>query len=403
MQISARYQAVYELLVEIFKDEKPADNIINDYLRRRKYIGSKDRRFITDTVWNIIRRRMRLEFEACSKSPRMVLLCYLKNEDFDIAADGTQYGLAPVTKDEKAQLKNLNNEVYPDYAGLECPEWLYKKINNDALLQAMQHPAPVDLRVNMADRREVKNRLKNEGLFFANTPYSPLGLRSEERVNLNNCIAYQEGLCEVQDEASQLAAILCDVSADDKVIDYCAGAGGKSLAIAAINRNEGQILAHDYDWNRMDAIKDRAQRLGIRNIKLVRDVEDIDFDRFIIDAPCSGTGTWRRSPDAKFRLTPERLAVLNQTQAEILETAYKHTKKGGKIIYITCSILPDENENIVLNFADKHSDIKFVEHNKLWQKKLDVPFPFNEARFIKLAPHTTGTDGFFFCMMQKGE
>lgn len=403
MQISARYQAVYELICEIFKDEKPADNIINDYLRRRKYIGSKDRRFITDTVWNIVRNRMRLEFEAETENPRMILLAFLKDEDWDIVADGSQYGLASVSKDEKLKLKNLNTAVYPDYVALECPEWLYLKINNRALLEAMQHVAPLDLRVNMADRNEVKNRLKHEGLFFALTPYSPLGLRSEERVNLNNCIAYQEGLCEVQDEASQLAALLCDVSAEDKVVDYCAGAGGKSLAIAAINHNEGQILAHDYDWNRMDAIKERAQRLGIRNIKLVRNVEDKDFDTFIIDAPCSGTGTWRRSPDAKFRLTPKRLAELNKTQSEILETAYLHTKQGGRIVYITCSVLSDENEDRVLDFVKKHSDVRFVNHQTLWQRKIDTPYPFSENRFIKFAPSTTGTDGFFFCMMIKGK
>ncbi len=401
MQISARYQAVYEILTEVFKNERPADNVINDYVRQRKYIGSKDRRFIIDTVWQVIRNRMKLEFDIKSKSVRDVLLCYLKNEDFDIVADGSEYGLAALTKEERQNLKNLSDEVYPDYVNDECPKWLYEKIANPALVKSLNAKAPADVRVNMENRDVVRNKLKQEGLFFSLTPYSPYGLRSEERINLNNCVAYQEGLIEVQDEASQLASVLSDVSSDEKVVDYCAGAGGKSLAIAAINHNEGLIYAHDANWNRMDVIKDRAARLGIRNIKIIKNVDDCDFDKFIIDAPCSGTGTWRRSPDAKFRLTQNRLAEIIKVQSEILETAYLHTKHGGYIVYITCSILAEENENQVLAFAKRHNDIEFVNHKQLWLKKIDKPYVFDDERFLRFSPLVTDTDGFFFCMMRK--
>lgn len=401
MQISARYQAVYEILTEIFKDLYPADRIINEYLRARKYIGSKDRRFITDTVWDIIRHRFRLEFAAQSKDVRKILLVYLKNEDFEIVADGSAYGLASLSVVEKRWLKGLSEREYPPYIEHECPQWLYEKINNFRLLQMLNKNAPADLRVNMASRDEIKRRLQAEGLFFAFTPYSPYGLRSEERINLNNCVAYQEGLVEVQDEASQVAALLCDVSPDEKVVDYCAGAGGKSLAISAYNRSEGAIQAYDKNWNRMDVIKKRAERLGIRNIKLVTSVEDLDYDCFIVDAPCSGSGTWRRSPDAKFRLTPEKISELNSVQTDILEFALRHVRKGGKIVYMTCSILADENENIVENFVNRHADVGFVDHEKLWQKKLDMRYPFAEKRFIHFSPLATNTDGFFFCMMEK--
>lgn len=401
MQISARYQAVYELISEIIKDEKPADNIINEYVRHRKYIGAKDRRFIVETVWDILRRRMRLSFAAQSRDPRKILLYYLKDNDLDLVADSSSYGLAALSKEEKNWLKNLPEDVYPEYVEYECPQWLYEKISHPALIQSLNQTAPADLRVNMAERSSIKKRLQAEGLFFTETPLSPLGLRSEERVNLNNCSIYQEGLVEVQDEASQLVAILSDISPDDKIIDYCAGAGGKSLAIAALNHNEGFIQAHDLNWHRMDVIKDRASRLGIRNIQLIRQIEDTDYDCFLIDAPCSGSGTWRRSPDAKFRLTPEKLQQLNQTQAEILETAYKHTKTGGRIIYITCSVLADENENIVQDFIAKHSDVSFADHQQLWLKKMESAYPFNEKRFIRFSPLTTNTDGFFFCMMHK--
>lgn len=401
MQISARYQAVFEILSQVFKDEKPADNIINEYVRHRKYIGSKDRRFIVDTVWDIIRHRMRLEFDAKSKDVRKILLIYLKNEDFDIVADGSEYGLKSLSKEEKNWLKSLSDDVYPEYVENECPKWLFEKLNSFALAQALNTTAPADLRVNMENRESVKKRLQNEGLFFSFTPYSPYGLRSAERVNLNNCMAYQEGLVDVQDESSQIAAILCNVSADERVIDYCAGAGGKSLAIAAINRNEGTIFAHDANFNRMDAIKDRAARLGIRNIKIVRKLDVDPYDKFIVDAPCSGSGTLRRAPDAKFRLNENKIAELNKEQLSILETAYHNTKKGGYIVYMTCSVLTEENENVVNAFKQKHTDINFVNHQKLWEKKLDTPYPCNSENYVQFSPLTTNTDGFFFCMMKK--
>lgn len=401
MQISARYQAVFEILREVFKDEMPADNIISDYVRQRKYIGSKDRRFIINLVWNVIRRRMRLTFEAGCSDVRKILLLYLKDEDFDIVADGSPYGLACVTREEKLWLKGLKEVVYPEHVGCECPKWLFDKIANTGLVKSLQNTAPADLRVNMADRMAVKLRLQNEGLFFSETPYSPFGLRSEERVNLNNCAAYQEGLVEVQDESCQIATVLCDVRPEEKVVDYCAGAGGKSLALAAINRNEGEIHAHDLNWNRMDAIKNRAMRLGIRNIKLIRGLDDSDYDCFIIDAPCSGSGTWRRAPDAKFRLSPEKLSHLVQTQMQILQTGFEHIKPGGRLVYMTCSVLPDENEQIVSRFVENNKNASFADHQHLWLKKFDMPYPFNERRFIKFSPHTTNTDGFFFCVINK--
>ena len=400
MQIAARYQAVFELVTQIFQDAKPADNIINDYVRKRKYIGSKDRRFIVETVWDIIRHRMRLEFDARSKDVRKIMLTYLKNEDFDIITGG-QYGLAALSADEKKWLKSLNEDVYPDYVENECPRWIFDKVNSVAMIQALNSNASADLRVNMCDRDKVKQQLEREGLIFSKTPFSPYGLRSSERVNLNNCIAYHEGMVDVQDESSQVAAVLCDVSPDEKVVDYCAGAGGKSLAIAAINRNEGVIYAHDFNFNRMDVIKDRAQRLGIRNIKIIRKLDDENYDKFIIDAPCSGSGTFRRAPDAKFRLTPKKIEELNKTQLEILDIAYKNTKKGGYIVYMTCSIFSDENEHIVKAFKQKYHDIVFINHQKLWEHKFDTIYPFAETDFIKMSPMTTNTDGFFFCMMKK--
>ena len=402
MQISAKYQAVLEILQKVLLDQYPADNIIKEYMRNRKYIGSKDRKFITNTVWNIIRHRSRLEFDCGCCEARMLLLTYLKDEDFDIIADGSQYGLAQLTKEEKVKLQNLNPEVYPEYIEKECPKWLYEKINDPVLVQALNTTASADIRANMISREDAKNKLQKEGLFFALTPYSPYGLRSEERINLQNCVAYQNGEIEVQDEASQLGAILCDVRADMKIIDYCCGGGGKSLFLGALLNNSGTIFAHDKNPKRMDGLKDRAIRLGIKNIKIIDKITTQDkFDRFIIDVPCSGSGTWRRSPDAKYRLTPKQLKGITQAQKEILEIAAEHLNDSGRIVYMTCSVLPEENEGRIEEFLQNHQEFTTVNMAKLWERKLEMPYIFNEERWLKCSPLTTHTDGFFVCVLKR--
>ena len=400
MQLSARYQAVFELLEEIFKDRLPADILVNQYMRERKYIGSKDRRFILDTVWEIVRRRMRLSFEAESDEARKILLVFLKDEDFDIITGG-QYGLKPLSSDEKKWLKSLKENVYPPHVALEFPKWLYERIGDEGLMRSLNEKATVDIRANFVSQEELKNRLKSEGLFFSKTPYSPFGLRSEERINLNNCVSYQEGLFDLQDEACQVACVLINPRSSEKIVDYCAGAGGKSLALGAILKNEGLILCHDVNFNRMDAIKARAERLSVKNLRLVKKVEDSDFDCFVVDAPCSGSGTFRRSPDGKFRLSPERLSELVQIQEDILETAYQHTKKGGRIVYMTCSVLSEENEERVEKFVLKHDDVSFFDHQELWENKIEVKYPFSTSKYLNFSPILTNTDGFFFCMMKK--
>lgn len=402
MQISAKYKAVLEILQKVLQDQYPADNIIKEYMRNRKYIGSKDRKFITNTVWDIIRHRSRLEFDCGCCEARILLLTYLKDEDFDIVADGSEYGLSPLTKEEKNKLQNLNQEVYPEEIENECPKWLYEKINDSALVQALNTTASADIRTNMVSREDIKNKLQKEGLFFSLTPYSPYGLRSEERINLQNCIAYQNGEIEVQDEASQLGAILCDVRSDMKIIDYCCGGGGKSLLLGAILNNSGTIFAHDKNPKRMDGLKDRALRLNIKNIKIIEKINPQDmFDRFITDAPCSGSGTWRRSPDAKYRLTPKQLKAIEQAQKEILDIAAEHLTDNGRIVYMTCSVLPEENEGRIEEFLQKHPDFTTVDMAKLWERKLEIPYPFAEKRWLKCSPLTTHTDGFFVCVLKR--
>lgn len=400
MQKGAQYQAVWELISEIFKDKIPADNIINAYVRERKYIGSKDRRFITETVWKIIRNRRKLVFDAGSNEPRRVLLTYLQDEDFDLLCGG-EYGLAPLSKEEKEWLIRRNEEVYPAAVEAECPDWLFDKVKDIHLLKALNEPASADLRLNKGSRARVIEQLQGEGLYFVPTPYSPIGIRSAERVNLNNCVAYKEGVIEVQDEASQLAAILADVRPEHKIIDYCCGAGGKSLTMAFLMNRQGKIQIHDINRSRLEAVKERAVRLDVKNLEIIDEVGDRDYDRFVVDAPCSGTGTWRRSPDAKYRLTPETLKELNKTQVKLLEKAFNHIRRGGRVVYITCSILRDENEDIIEAFLSRHADAAPVNLRHLWEDKLDGRYPGQDDFMLRMNPLLTRTDGFFVCILEK--
>lgn len=401
MQKGAQYQAVFELLTEIFQDKAPADRIISAYLRGRKYIGAKDRRFITDTVWAIIRRRRRLAFDARSEDPRRMLLYFLRGEDFDVLCTGGEYTLPPPNEQERQWLKTENEDPYPPAVEAEVPDWLYDKIQDMALLKALNEPAPADLRINTVSRESMIKKLRAEGLFFRPVCYSPYGIRSDERVNLRNCTAYLDGEIEVQDEASQIAAILADVRPEHKTIDYCCGAGGKTLMMSFLNQNRGEIDVHDIEPRRLEALQERAARLKVSNFKIINVLTARDYERFIVDAPCSGSGTWRRSPDAKYRLTPARLTELTAIQSEILETAYQHTRPGGRIVYFTCSVLKAENEDVVSAFMAKHPEIKPVNLRELWAKKINGTYPGTDAFHLHLNPLVSGTDGFFVSIMEK--
>ena len=402
MQTGARYQAVLDLITEIFKNEQPADGIINEYLRSRKYIGSKDRRFISETVWQLVRNRRKLEFDSQSTDPRKILLFSAKDRLAEVF-DGSTYGLTPLSAEEKVWLQQENDLSYPPDVEAECPDWIFAKIPDLEFCKALNQPAEADFRAHGHHREEVISRLTAEGIAAYPMPYAPQGFRVRERFALGNCAAYQEGWFEVQDEASQIASLLCDVRPEHKIIDYCCGAGGKSLALSDLLHNQGHILSHDINAQRLENIKPRIARLGVKNIELTDFVAttDRDFDRFIIDAPCSGTGTWRRAPDAKFRLTPQKLHGLTKIQAEILQIGADKTKCGGRIIYITCSILPEENEDIINAFLQEHSEFVPLDLAKLWEEKINAPYPHHNKNMLRMSPLTTNTDGFFITVLEK--
>lgn len=401
MQNGARYQAILEILTEVFEDRLPADKIINDYVRNRSYIGSKDRRFIVDWVWRIIRNRLKLSFDVRSDEPRLVLL-YALRDKLNEVFDGATYGMAPLTDAEKNRLLAENEDPYPDYVEAECPKWLFSKIKDMAFCKALNEPATTDLRAHGVSREELKQKLQREGIDVSLGRYAPQCLQMSGRLVLNNCMAWQDGLFDVQGEASQIAVCLAEVCPEHKIIDYCCGAGGKALAMSDILHNQGHILAYDIDPKRLEALKPRLARLKVKNIELTDVVADSDkeFDRFILDAPCSGSGTWRRAPDAKFRLTESKLKNLTRTQAELLEIAARKTKAGGRIVYMTCSVLRDENEDIVEAFVRKYPQFKPVNLKSIWEKTLLGTYPCRSEVFLRLSPLTSGTDGFFVCILE---
>ncbi|MBR5154342.1 MAG: RsmB/NOP family class I SAM-dependent RNA methyltransferase [Alphaproteobacteria bacterium] len=404
MKEASRIQAIIEVMDEIIKDLNPADNILDEYFKKRRYIGSKDRRFIADEAWKIIRNRMKYtEMLSPYFDARLLVGLHFINSDLELLFNSEEYAPMKLSKLEKETLKKAEEvEDLNEFSLYECPKWLFDKFDNKRLLESLNEPAYLDVRANLTSREKAKERLKKEGLFFSYTPLCPIGLRSYDRINLNNCITYQDGDIEVMDEASQIIALLCNVKKHHKVIDYCAGAGGKSLAIGALLNNEGVIFAHDINAKRLAKINKRAERLGIKNIKLVENVKDDDFQRFIIDAPCSGSGTWRRSPDAKFRLTLKKLEETTKTQEEILEFGANHVKDGGELIYITCSVFPEENEEQIEKFLKKHPNFEVLNHKELWKDILDINvYPFDSERYLKFSPLNTKTDGFFFCALKK--
>lgn len=404
MKDASRIAAVIEVITEVLEDKTPADLILDKYFKQRRYIGAKDRRFIADSVWQIIRNRLKYTEQLQGLiTPRLLAALAFINDDLDLLFNGEEYAPALLSKEEKKALEKAKTFTsFSNEALLECPKWLYEKIANPALIEALNTTAPLDVRANLTSRESANARLKKEGLFFSFTPFSPIGLRSTERVNLNNCMAFQDGEIEVMDEGSQILALMCKVKPHHKIVDYCAGAGGKALAFGAFMQNDGVVYAHDISQERLNRIKKRAERLDILNIKIVNEVKDCDYDRFIIDAPCSGSGTWRRSPDAKFRLTEEKLKEIDQTQQELLEFGAKHTKPGGRLVYMTCSVLKEENEQQIISFLAKHPEFVTVNHETLFKETLDLPlYPFDSDRWLRLSPLTTKTDGFFFCALQK--
>ncbi|MBI3443818.1 MAG: RsmB/NOP family class I SAM-dependent RNA methyltransferase [Magnetospirillum sp.] len=437
MTPAARLQAAIEVLTEIEKSAKPADSVASLYFKQRRYIGAKDRRAIADVIWRVLRRQARLDWwlehldhperpNAEGKGgarARVLADMSLEGIAFDPELfRGQHSAYAPEPPERRvmdmllASKSPFHRDMPPHVKG-EYPQWLTPRLSAlygdrlDAEMGAMRDEAPLDLRVNTvkADRGQAIKALAKEGIKSELTPLSPLGLRLFSRVPLVQVQAWRDGLIEVQDEGSQLVALLTGPKPGQAVVDYCAGAGGKTLALAAAMENKGRLVACDVAEWRVDRAGDRLRRAGIHNVtkRVISGEADkwikrsaASFDRVLVDAPCTGTGTWRRNPDAKWQLGEKDLMELVIRQGAILDSAARLTKPGGRLVYATCSILREENEDRIEVFLASHPEYKVVPVPELWAELVGSPCPV-DGPYLRLSPLSHGTDGFFAAVLER--
>ena len=416
----ARLAGAIDLLAEIdAHPRRPADAVANDFFRARRFIGSGDRRAVSDRAWRVMRARRRLTWlldrAGTAPTPRMLVAASLLTEGWDEAGltqnySGGGYGPAPFLQPETAALRQLigialNDPAMPDAVRYELPDWALPHVQarfGDQLgpeMDAALSPAPLDLRVNLlrGTRENARIALQAEGLECADTPYSPWGLRIDGRRAVTTGAAFQSGLVEIQDEGSQLVAGLVGVEPGMRVVDWCAGAGGKTLALAMLMQNRGHLVACDVSAPRLEGAVRRLRRAGVQNVErhLVAPGDKWakrrggTFDRVLVDAPCTGTGTWRRNPDARSRLRELDLAELVPKQAHILDDAARLVRPGGRLIYATCSIFIEENEAQVDAFLARVPGFTVV------------PSGLDGAAYLSLTPLRHGTDGFFGAVLER--
>jgi 16S rRNA (cytosine967-C5)-methyltransferase len=426
---SARISAAIELFAAIeVAPRKPADAVANGFFRERRFIGSGDRRAVSDRTWQVIRTRRRLswwlERVGARVNPRLLVAASLMLDGWSLSGvmqsfSGGRFGPTPVNPDEQAALIGIEGHTLlhpdmPEAVRLEVPDWILPLLQArfgsglTAEMAAMDLPASLDMRVNLLKTTvaEAQAALVGEGIAAVPTALSPWGLRVEGRRPVSTGKAFQAGLVEIQDEGSQLVAALVGAAPEMRVVDWCAGAGGKTLALAMTMANRGHIVACDVSAPRLEGAVRRLRRAGVHNVERHL-VEPGDkwakrragtFDRVLVDAPCTGTGTWRRNPDARLRLTANDLAELVAKQAAILDGASRLVRKGGRLVYATCSVLSDENEAQVQGFLSVHPDFSVVPLARAWTLAGEAP---GAGPYLSLTPHSHGTDGFFAAVLER--
>ena len=413
MTPSARLQAVVEILQGLEETAQPADRFLRDWFRARRYAGSKDRAAISERTYAVLRHRSSFAWRMGSADARSLVIASLLAERFSadsIAAlfDGKGYGAAPLGEAERSALSSPPPAGEPPlHVRGEFPPFLeaeLRRVFGPALLDemiVMQARAAVDLRVNTlkASRETVLETLRAEGFTVEPTPYAPHGLRlpsGEGSAKLSATPLFAAGAFEFQDEAAQIAALLCAAKPGMRVLDLAAGAGGKSLALAALMHNKGEIVAHDTSPARLRPLAPRAARAGATIIRSLP--PHGAFDVVLIDSPCSGSGTWRRQPELRWRTTPDGLKALTGLQDELLEQG---AALGGRLVYATCSILPRENEDRVAHFLSRHAEFAVLSASAVWSEVAGTAPPPGMDRFFKATPLQTGTDGFFTAVLQR--
>jgi 16S rRNA (cytosine967-C5)-methyltransferase len=430
MRLPGRLSAAIEVLADIDAHRRPVAEALKAWGLANRFAGAGDRAAIGNLVYDALRRRRSHAFMMAADTPRALVLSVVVREWGEtpetLAAQfaGDTHSPAALGPEEIARLIAPDPLAdAPDAVRADLPDWVAPLLaeslgdNWVAEGQGLAGRPPLDLRVNAlkSDRPKAMKALAR--LAPAEGPVTPLGLRlaagprDARTPNVLSEEAWRKGWVEVQDQGSQAVAILCGARPGEQVLDLCAGAGGKTLALAAMMGNKGQIFAHDSDRHRLAPIHERLQRAGVRNAQ-VRSPGDgaIDdlvgrMDRVVVDAPCTGSGTWRRQPHAKWKLTQEQCDARVGEQIAILDVAAGLVKPGGQLVYITCSVLPQENDGQARAFLERHPGFAVVPGNGLWHKAFagsGARARFTPQGGVQLTPHTTGTDGFYVVSFVRG-
>jgi len=419
MHPKALLDAAAELTRRVLLFDHPADAVVSRFFREQRALGQRERATLAETAYAVLRRKLLYEHLARTGSGarqrRLALLGFAAPREFLQQA---------LSAPEQAWLADCDAQplaALPPPCRHNLPPWLADGLRAqldadefDALADALLHGAPLDLRVNtmLAKREQAAQDLQARGVTAVPTPYSPWGLRVADKPALGKLDVFTRGAVEVQDEGSQLLALLLDARRGEMVADFCAGAGGKTLAIGAAMRNTGRLYALDVSAHRLDALKPRLARSGLSNVHPAAIAHERDervkrlagkLDRVLVDAPCSGLGTLRRNPDLKWRQSPHDVQELAQKQRAILGSAARLVKPGGRLVYATCSLLPDENEAVAQDFAAAHAEFELLNAAELLHalKVPDASALTTSAGHLRLWPHRHGTDGFFAAVWRR--
>ena len=407
------------LVRDVLKLDAPADTLVSLFFRKHKELGSRERHALAETTYAVLRQRLLWQNLAQSGhgplERRLVLLAW----------QGQEHVLKnAITSDEAAWLERtqkIDRATLPDKLRHNLPDWIANRLHEQlpdeefwALVATMSGGAPLDLRVNAikAKREAVLQALVEAGIAATPTPYSPWGVRIDGKPALQKLALYTEGHVEVQDEGSQLLALLTGAKRGDMVVDFCAGAGGKTLALGAMMRNTGRLYAFDVSGHRLEGLKPRLARSGLSNVYPAQIAHERDdrikrltgkIDRVLVDAPCSGLGTLRRNPDLKWRQSPQAIEQLQKKQLAILGSASRLVKPGGRLVYATCSVIPAENEDVAALFASEHPDFVQLDARAVLEQAgvTQAESLVTQAGHLRLWPHRHATDGFYAVAWEK--
>ena len=418
MHPNALLDLAAELLRALLKFDAPADGVVQAFFRKHRALGTRERHTLAETAFAVLRQRLLFQHLAQSGSGplerRLAMLAWQGSDTFLRSAS------APHEQAWLAEVARIDRQTLPDKLRHNLPDWLAASLQEALgdqfwpLVQALAEPAPLDLRVNVvkAKREDVQRALAEVGISAVPTRFSPWGLRVDGKPALTKLPAYTAGQFEVQDEGSQLLALLTDAKRGEMVVDFCAGAGGKTLALGAAMRNTGRLYAFDVSGHRLDALKPRLARSGLSNVYPAQIAHERDdrvrrlagkIDRVLVDAPCSGLGTLRRNPDLKWRQSPASVAELQVKQQAILASAARLLKPGGRLVYATCSLLAAENQAVVQAFEADHGRdfIALPAAEVLAAAHVDQAGALVEGPWLRLWPHRHRTDGFFAAIWQR--